>query len=61
MNSVNYIFLIKDDIIVPQSLEEEYCGEIINSLIEQCFVLSDFNVSSPDSTTALKMYRNNDF
>lgn len=57
MNSISYIFLIKDEIIVPQSLEDENCGQIIGSLVEQGFFLSDVHLMSTDSAMALKMYR----
>ena len=56
MNSISYVFLIKDEIIVPQSLDDEYCGQIIASLVEQGFFLSDVNLVSTDSVTAVKMY-----
>ncbi len=61
MNSVNYIFLIRNGIIVPQSLEDEHCGGIINSLMSQGFSLSDFNTESPDSSMALKLYYSNNY
>ena len=48
MNSISYVFLIKDEIIVPQSLDDEYCGQIIASLVEQGFFLSDVNHTKKD-------------
>ncbi|WP_140919823.1 hypothetical protein [Limnobaculum xujianqingii] len=59
MNNKHYVFLLKDEIIVPQCLEDKECGEVISSLLYQGFVVSNVHILSEGTEAALKKYQMN--
>ncbi|WP_108652512.1 hypothetical protein [Dongshaea marina] len=53
MKETRYVFLTKDDVTVPQSLEDTDAGEILISLLRQGFTLSPYQVMATDAKDAI--------
>lgn len=52
----HFIVLTKQTIVVPQSLHEEGCGEIIKTLLAEQFSVSHIHILARNSTEALARY-----
>lgn len=52
----NYVFLIKEKTITPQSLEEDCCGDVLRETIRQGFYLSRIHVFAANNKEALEKF-----
>lgn len=52
----HYVFLIKEETITPQSLEDEYCGDVLREAIRQGFYLSRIHVFATTNKDALEKF-----
>ncbi|GLR08487.1 hypothetical protein COO59_18710 [Mixta theicola] len=52
-----FIFLINQDVVVPQSLEESDAGEIIHHLLQQEFYIPPVRIRAADSGKAFRQFQ----
>lgn len=53
----DFIFLVHNDVVVPQSLEDSDAGEIIRALLKQGFYIPPFRICAEDSTQAFRQFQ----
>lgn len=51
-----YVFLIKETVITPQSLEQSDCGDILREMLKQGFYLSRIHIFANNSKDALEKF-----
>ncbi len=54
MQKQHFIFLLKGEVVTPQSLTEQDAGEIIRSLLLQRFYLSRIHIQAKNNYEALE-------
>jgi len=56
MKKYHYIFLLKGNTVVPQSLDEQDAAEIIRTLLSQSFNVSHVHALAEDNNKALEKF-----
>ena len=57
MNKHRFVFLVKKETVVPQSLDEADAGEIIRTLLLQNFSVSDLHIMAESNRVALENFK----